>query len=81
MDCEEKLVEAVRSFPCRGRQPQSAKSTFLIKGYGTPPVDAACEILHVPKHFFGDVSFYAICIAPNLVKDNIYSFLSIFTAV
>ena len=76
---EEKLVEAVHSFPCRGRQPPSATSVFLTKGYGTPLVDVVCEILHAPKRFFGDVS-YAVSIGPNLVKEK-YSFSSIFTAV
>ena len=42
--------------------------------------DASCEILHTPKRFFGDISFYAVGIGQNLVKDK-YSFLSIFTAV
>ena len=73
---EQKLVEVVRSFPCRGRQPPSATSVFLTKGYGTPFVDAVCEILHAPKRFFGDVSFYAVSIGPNLVKDK-YSFSSV----
>ena len=44
-------------------------SAFLTKGYGTPLVDTVCEILHAPKRFFGDVSFYAVSIGPNLVKD------------
>ena len=39
------MVEAVGSFPCRGRQPRNATSAFLTKGYGTPIVDAVCEIL------------------------------------
>ena len=77
---EEKLVEAVCSFPCRGRKPPSATSAFLTKGYGTPFVDAVCKILQAPKHFFGDISFYAVNIGPNLVKHK-YSFSSIFTAV
>ena len=29
MDCEEKLIEAVHSFPCRGGQLRSATSAFL----------------------------------------------------
>ena len=37
------------------RQLRIATSAFLTKGYGTPLVDAVCEILHAPKCFFGDV--------------------------
>ena len=44
-------------------------SEFLTNGYGTPLVDAVCKILHAPKRFFGDVSFYAVSIGSNLVKD------------
>ena len=32
-----------------GRQSRSATSAFLTKGYGTPFIDAVCEILHGPK--------------------------------
>ena len=28
-------------------------------------------MLHVPKRFFGDVSFYAVSIGPNLVNDTV----------
>ena len=52
---EEKLVEAMRSCPCRGREFRSATSAFLTKGYVTPLVDAVCEILHAPKRFFSEV--------------------------
>ena len=52
---EEKLVETVCLFPCRGRQHRSVTSAFRTKGYGTPLIDAVCEILHAPKRFFGDV--------------------------
>ena len=44
-------------------------SAFLTKVYGTLLIDAVCEILHAPKRFFGDVSFYAVSIGSNLVKD------------
>ena len=44
-------------------------SAFLTKGYGTPLVDAICEILRAPKRFFSGVSFYAVSIRSNFVKD------------
>ena len=66
---EEKVVEAVRSFPYRGRQLPSAKSAFLTKGYGTSFVHAVWGILHWPKRFFGDISLYAVSIGPYFVKD------------
>ena len=54
MDCEDTLVEAVRSFPCLGRKLRSATSAFLTKGYGTPLVDAVAKYYtHAP----GDVLY------------------------
>ena len=55
IDCEEKFDAAERSFSCRGRQPRSATSAFLKKGFGTSFVDAVCELLHATKRFFGEV--------------------------
>ena len=75
---EEKFVEAVRSFPCRGRQLRSATSTFLTKGYGTPLVNTVCEILRAPKRFFGDVILLRRKYRAKFSKKHIYSFSSIF---
>ena len=74
----------MRSFSCLSQTTSKGYKGILTKGYGTPVVDAICEILHAPKRFFiGDVS-YAVSIGPNLVKGIIiivpHTF-SIFTAV
>ena len=49
MNCEEKLVEAVRSFPCRGRQLRSATSAFLTKVIELPSLTPSAKYCSHPN--------------------------------
>ena len=49
MNCEEKLVEAVRSFPCRDRQLRSATSAFLTKVMELPSLTPSAKYCSHPN--------------------------------
>ena len=71
MDCEGETRRSCALVSLSWQTISKCYKRISYKVYGTSLIDAVCKILHAPKRFFGEVSFYAVSIGPNLVKDTV----------